>query len=241
VKKLLLTVLAAALLALPARADEQIHKLIELKYANVHLIRPLLGGYSAQINVGASDRVFTITGSKEVVAEIEEMIKKLDVPEHDIELTVYMLLAGTQSDGAAPLSPDLDPVIKQLKGVFSYRAYRLLDSFVLRVREGHGADSEGFLSPLAANMPGGAKTTYLFSLHTSTISVVDKNHVVGLYGFHFKLKVPHASGGGVNYAESSIHTDVDVREGQKVVVGKSSLVDGTDGALILVVAAKIVD
>ena len=240
-KKLLLTVLAAALLALPSRAEEPIHKLIELKYANVHLIRPLLEGYSAHINVGASDRVFTVVGAKEVVAEIEEMIKKLDVPEHDIELTVYMLLAGTQADGAAPLAPDLDPVIKQLKGVFSYRAYRLLDSFVLRVREGHTADSNGFLSPLAGNMPGGAKTTYGFSLHTLGTSVLDKNRVVALYGFNFKLRVPYASGGSVNYSESTIHTDLSVKEGQKVVVGKSSLVDGSDGALILVVSAKIVD
>ena len=240
-KKLLLTVLAATLLALPGRAEEPVHKLIELKYANVHLIRPLLEGYSAHLNVGASDRVFTVVGSKEVVAEIEEMIKKLDVPQADIELTVYMLLTSTQAEGAAPASPDLDPVLKQLKSVFSYRAYRLLDSFVLRAREGRGADSAGFLSPLAANMPGGAQTNYTFSFRNTAISGADKNRVVRLDDVHLRLKIPHASSGGVSYSESSIHTDFDVREGQKVVVGKSSLVDGSDGALILVVSAKIVD
>jgi hypothetical protein len=241
VKKLLLTVLAAAVLALPARAEEPIIKLIELKYADVHLIRPLLGGYSAHINAGASDRVFTVAGTKEVVAEIEEMIKKLDVPEPDIELTVYMLVASAQPDGTTALAPELDPVIKQLKGVFSYRAYRLLDSFVLRARVGHGADSDGFLTALAANMPGGAQTTYSFFFRNSAISGVDKNRVVRLDDVRLRVRVPHASGGGVNYSESAIHTDFDVREGQKVVVGKSSLVDGSDGALILVVSAKIVD
>jgi hypothetical protein len=241
VKKLFLIALAAALLALPCRADEPIRKLIELKYVDAHLIRPLLDGFNARVNVGSSQRLFTVIGSKEVVAEIEEMIKKIDIPEHDVELTVYMLLAGTQADGTAPLAPDLDPVIKQLKGVFSYRAYRLLDSFVLRVREGHTADSNGFLSPLAANMPGGAKSAYTFSLTTLYTSVIDKTRAVLLYGFNFKLKVPHAVGGGVDYSESTIHTDLAVKEGQKVVVGKSSLVDGSDGALILVVSAKIVD
>ena len=152
-----------------------------------------------------------------------------------------MLVASTQPDGTTALSPDLDPVIKQLKGVFSYRAYRLLDSFVLRARVGRNADSNGFLSPLATNIPGGAKTSYFFNITKSEIRNVDKNRVVGLTDLRFKIRVPHANGGGVEYSESSIHTDVDVREGQKVVVGKSSLVDGSDGALILVVSAKIVD
>ena len=39
--------------------------------------------------------------------------------------------------------------------------------------------------------------------------------------------------------ESGVNTDVDVREGQKVVVGKSNF--GAEDAFILVVTAKVVE
>jgi hypothetical protein len=38
-----------------------------------------------------------------------------------------------------------------------------------------------------------------------------------------------------------INTDIDVPEGKKVVVGKTSAVEGPDSALILVISAKVVD
>ena len=41
--------------------------------------------------------------------------------------------------------------------------------------------------------------------------------------------------------DASIATDVDVPEGKKVVVGKTSALEGADGALILVISAKVVD
>jgi hypothetical protein len=48
--------------------------------------------------------------------------------------------------------------------------------------------------------------------------------------------------GGQTVAETvaSIHTDLDIREGRKTVVGKSS-VNSTGDALILVIVPKIVD
>lgn len=47
--------------------------------------------------------------------------------------------------------------------------------------------------------------------------------------------------GEFNYVEAGISTDVDVPEGKKVVVGKTSAVEGSDSALILVISAKVVD
>ena len=39
---------------------------------------------------------------------------------------------------------------------------------------------------------------------------------------------------------AGITTDIDVREGQKVVVGKANI-DNSDNALILILTAKVVD
>jgi hypothetical protein len=41
--------------------------------------------------------------------------------------------------------------------------------------------------------------------------------------------------------DAGVSTDVDVPESKKVVVGKTSALEGADSALILVISAKVVD
>ena len=45
---------------------------------------------------------------------------------------------------------------------------------------------------------------------------------------------------GVQFIETGINTDVDIGEGQKVVVGKANM-DGSDRASIVVLTAKVVE
>ncbi len=55
------------------------------------------------------------------------------------------------------------------------------------------------------------------------------------------MRVPITTGPGqFQYQEVGINTDLDVREGQKVVVGKTNM-DSSDRALIVVVTAKVVE
>src|SRR5437762_13181109 len=96
-------------------ADDQVRKLIELKYADVHTIRPLLDGFNARINMGSSSTIFTVVGSKDAVADVEELIRKLDVPVADIELTAHLILGSMQSAPGAAVPSDLEPVAKQLR------------------------------------------------------------------------------------------------------------------------------
>jgi hypothetical protein len=51
------------------------------------------------------------------------------------------------------------------------------------------------------------------------------------------MKIPD----GNTYRDAGISTNVDVPEGKKVVIGKTSGVLGPDSALILVISAKVVD
>jgi hypothetical protein len=55
------------------------------------------------------------------------------------------------------------------------------------------------------------------------------------------MKVPVGSTSPTSFADTGISTDVDVPEGKKVVVGKTSGLEGSDSALILVISAKVVD
>ena len=55
--------------------------------------------------------------------------------------------------------------------------------------------------------------------------------------------MPNGGSGAVTafqYVETGINTDVDIREGQRVVVGKANM-DGTDRASIVVLTAKVVE
>jgi hypothetical protein len=60
------------------------------------------------------------------------------------------------------------------------------------------------------------------------------------------LKIPILSSGAAGYQkqyqylDTGMSTDVDVREGQKVVVGKANM-DGSDRASIVVLMAKVVE
>ena len=55
------------------------------------------------------------------------------------------------------------------------------------------------------------------------------------------IRVPIAVPTGTTNEDARIATDVDVPEGKKVVIGKTSALEGADGALILVISAKVVD
>jgi hypothetical protein len=65
--------------------------------------------------------------------------------------------------------------------------------------------------------------------------------MIRLDGLHAGLRIPHMNAAKLEYIDTGISTDVmDVKEGQKLVVGRSSL-DGPEKALFLVLIAKIVN
>lgn len=121
--------------------------------------------------------------------------------------------------------------------MFAYKGFSLLDTLVLRSREGPGAEASGVVATTAQQNP---KTLYQFKFRSATITPGEKGPVVRIDGLRSGLKVPMSMGAQFNYVDVSINTDIDIREGQKVVVGKANM-DGTDKAMILVVMAKVVD
>jgi hypothetical protein len=151
-----------------------------------------------------------------------------------------MIIASAQASSAASLPPDLDPVVKQLKTIFNYKGFRLLESFVLRSRDGEHGGTNGFLPPLE-NVPPGNKISYGFQYNRVSIEGVDNARVAHFDQLRLNMKVPVATSNGTTGVDAGISTDVDVPEGKKVVVGKTSALEGADGALILVISAKVVD
>lgn len=213
-----------------------VQRIFEVKYADVQLVGRLLSALVPGIHYDTTLRVIAVNGTKEGVAAVEEALKRLDVPpppRKNIELTVYMIMASPKADGE-PESPELAPVFKQLRGIFPYKSYRLLDFLNLRDRDGEGGQTSGVV-PIPRTPGDPLRAGYQFSYRSAFVGGTEGTRVVRIDRLDLSIVVQ-----AMNNLNARITTDVDVREGQKVVVGKANLTGGDD-ALILVVTAKTVD
>jgi hypothetical protein len=219
-----------------ADSEEWPVKMFQVKYANVGQLREVLSVFGAFINADGHLKVLTVRAPEKILTAIEESIKLLDVPPapvRNFDLTVHLLIASSQP-AANALPAELDPAIKQLKSIFNYKGYRLLETLLLRTREGQAADLSGNLPSTDSAVP----ISYEFHINSAWIIPDGKERVFRINNLKLNLRVPIKGAGGTYGA--GITTDIDVREGQKVVVGKANI-DNSDSALILVLTAKVVD
>jgi len=222
-----------------AAKEERVLKVIQLKYADPYHVADLLSLFGASIKSDRQTKVLTVVGSASAVAAVEEAIKKLDVappPTKDVDLTAYFVLATREPMQAASLPSELGEVITQLKRVLNYQSFQLLNTAFLRSQDGHGASVSGVARV------GSVPVDFRLSFNTADIIPEGKAPTVTINGLDFTAEQP-VTGGGLlttRAASAKIHTNIDIAEGQKVVVGKTAL-DFPDNALILVLTAKIID
>lgn len=159
----------------------------------------------------------------------------------NVELTVYLLSGAIQGTGADDVPQDLASTVRQLHSVFTYKSYKLAESFVLR-----GRTSGPRESPAAAQTRGilpGSGLHYLFDYRRVEISG-EKPRMVHIEGLQINLSTPPYFNKELGKERSdtvaSISTGLDLAEGQKTVVGKSSINNAGD-ALILVIVPKVIE
>lgn len=248
IRSLILTV-ALPVLILPQEAPKpsRIQKIIEIKHADPQSLANVLSVFGVDMRIDAGMKIIAVNGLRESVVALEEAIKRLDVPtpaQKNIELTFHVLQA---TPGALPDKPpaELDEVTKRLRSLFSYQGFSLLDTLVVRVRDGRGSSANGLAPDRLSRVPN-AKSRISLSFRGAHLSAAEKTSTVRLADLRFQLRVPVPYGKdkegnpGVSITDAEVHTDIDVREGQKVVVGKTAM-DGSDGAVILIVTAKVVE
>jgi hypothetical protein len=219
-------------------APKPIQKLITVKYVDANVVHNLLRTFAPgnDWSMESDNRlhVIALRGRPEIVATLEEAIKKLDVPPADFELTVYLISSSPQVGDQLPDA--LASTVKQLHGVFAFKGYQLLDSFVLQGIDGQGGNAVGNLSK------DGKNSTYRFRYDRAAVSG-EGPKVVNLHNLDLQIQsftgAFNKDGYPVSH-DTTLHTDIDIRDGQKVVVGKSDVNNG-ESPLILVVTAKVVE
>src|SRR5712691_5917238 len=240
-KKLAILLLFAAGL----RADEEVTRVFQLKYVSPQAMANVVGAFgNMHLSPVEQLKTLTIKSTAASLAEVEKVIQRLDVPPppvRNIDVTIYLMSALAQP-AASPVPPELEGVVKQLKSTFSYKGYQMIDTQVIRVRAGQGGEASGVVdksSPVA-----GVKTISQIKFRSASVSTDEKGSAIRIDNLRVGLRVPVPVGSSgqasFQYVETGINTDVDIREGQRVVVGKANM-DGTDRASIVVLTAKVVE
>jgi hypothetical protein len=230
--------------AAPAWSQEAPNKptetLIEVKYVDANQLWGLLSIFGAQGRVEPAMHVIAVRGAPDVVAAVVAAAKKLDVPPApapNLELTVYLVSGSAQPQGNDDVPQDLASTVKQLHSLFPYKTYKLADSFVLRGRSSDRAfaQNDGILP--------GTNLRYHFAYRSATVSG-EPPRGVRLDGVALEIRTPtiYEPDGKTSHYDTParITTDLDIREGQKTVVGKSN-VNSAGDALILVIVPKVTD
>ncbi len=238
-KKLAILILLAMASCLQAE-DQSVTQVFQLKYADPRALSRVLSLYGRIESDIALGALTITTRDNTVMSGVAQIIKQFDVPPppvQNIDVTIYLMSAlGTPSSSAVP--PELEAVVKQLKSTFSYRGYQLIDTEVMRVRAGQGGDVSGVVN--GAPSVGGNKTISQVKFRSASVSTDEKGRAIRIDALRVGLRIPIASGQGFQYLDTGLNTDVDIREGQKVVVGKANM-DGSDSASIVILTAKVVE
>jgi hypothetical protein len=230
-------IFAALLIAAPvfAQPEEQVKKLIRLHYAEPSSVQNMLMSYGVGLRADNQMKAIAISGRAADVAACEAAIKLLDVAPKNIELVVYFVVGSDQPNLTGTAVPtDVRDVITQLKNVFTFKDYRMLDTLTVRTRTGTQAETSGILDA------SGSPRLSVFSIRNSTVS--EDGASIRIDRLHAGLRIPVPRAGTdpkSDYMNTGIDQDIDVKEGQKVVVGRSSL-QGPEKALFLILTAKVI-
>jgi hypothetical protein len=253
-KIILLSVMMTPVLLWPQTATTEtstadVTKVIRVRTPRPEKLAELVLGGPVIIHANDALKAIVIKGKPADVAKVEQTIRELDTTSttaasRNVELMVYIVsgsnAAPTSSTPAEKLAA-LTPVIKQLRAIFPYSEYQLLSTTLLRSGERSKTSSSGFLKGLQ-NAPSLPPSFYSIEYNSATVSPEATNPTIHLEQFHFdtRIAVPTGPAGSTNYQNVSvgIHTDVDLRDGEKAVVGNSNI-ESADSALFVILSAKL--
>lgn len=234
-RALFMLALAVAPLWAQETGNERIARIVHVKYVDPNALRYLVSPFGVDIAPDPKLMVVTLSGRKPNVEAAENAIKELDVPAaapKDVDLTVYFVVGSDEATApGSPIPPDLQSTVTALKQTFPFKSYGLLDSLSLRSRAGSGGSTTGDL--------GRGRLT---DFSVRSVSIEGEGNVIRVDRLHAGVREFQTVGepGKSQYVNvSAVDTDaVDVKEGQKLVIGRSSL-EGPGKALFLVLIARV--
>jgi hypothetical protein len=212
-------------------------EIIRLKYFSSTQMMSLARTYlsrDGQWTPGPDAKIMLVSDYPENVERLLQAIRQVDVKPADLQFTVQLVLgtAGETDQGTKPM-PANDPIIRELSGLLKYTAYSLLDTSVMRamdnsdteVRMGEKAEFEFWIKPKVVR-----------DEKASLIQMEVRLRQIRIAG-----TPPNATSSKVEYITTDlIGTTLNLKSGDKTVVGVSKL-DGGGKGLILIISGKIIE
>ena len=229
--------------AAPGSPKGWVGKVVEVKHRDVSQFVGLLGALGVRGVPSPELKVIALSGPSDMVEAAAKAIQRLDVPAgatKNIELTLYLLSGSPDAAQAGKIPPELEGVTKQMRGLFAYQSFHLLETMILRVRDGEDGEANGVGPAPDSTAEAAMKSIYQISFRRVSLAAGDKGNVVRISRLGFSSRVPVGKPGAMTYQSAGFNTGVDVGEGQKVVVGKANI-DGSNSAMFLVVTARVID
>jgi len=215
-------------------------RVFDVKYRDAlslaQVLRNLGSGFKgATIQSNSEFKTITVRDFPENLATMEEALKRLDTPaapRANIELHMHILTASNAGSGSSDMPAELRDVLTQLRGTLNYRNYELAASVVQRLtdspRSFQGMGTAEILSGDSAN----PKVSMPYEYFINGVSLVQN--------------APGAPSVQINeFAFTSLHhterariqTALNLRDGEKVVVGTAAL--RSSRALVIVLTASL--
>jgi len=195
------------LLLVPAFAQDELAdkttRMFPLKYADADQIRRLFSTYSYPISSNREFNVLTVTAPPAFQTKVEAAIKQFDIAPVPPRNIELTVYVMTGAELPSPVPKELESIEKQLMTGGAFKGVRLTDTQVLRIRPGQPGESGGI------------------RLRAAWVNAGEKGRVISFDGLRVNLKT------------ATVSTDIDIPEGQGVVIGKSN----PDG--LLVATAKV--
>jgi len=221
------------------------NRVFELKHRDprtvASAVRLLGSGFQgADLSVNDELRTITVRDFPENIAAIEEAIRRLDQPlagQPAIEFHVYVLIGSSSPTTAHELPPEIVDVVKELQATLRYSSYGLMTTSIHHTRPGNGLEGSGVAETNLLGMKADSKPVfYNYTLRHISVAQDAARKTVDVDSFRFAMKIPLAIDGKTQYQDVGFDTPVTIREGEKVVVGTTTM---GDKALIVVVTARI--
>ncbi len=216
-------------------------KLFILKYADPGQLRELISVFGGAVRQSPELHAITVEASPEAMRAIEDAIQKLDVPSatpKNVEMTMFLLVASDSTAIGSVIPKDVDSVVSQLKNTFPFKNYGLWDVITFRTRTGQLVRTT---SSGGAIQIGSKSVPVITQLSITSIALQSDGNTLRIDRLNAQFRVPQPTGGPgsdqFQYIDMQMQTDLDVKEGQKVVVGRLGL--SHDQALFLVMTAKV--
>jgi len=213
-----------------------VEKLFVLKYADPGPVMTLVRALGGSGNENSQMRAIAVTADRTAMGVIEEAVRQLDTPAaapKNFDLTAYLIMGSDAESAANPAVPkELEGVVTQLKSAFPFKTYRQMDAIEIRTRTGERVNVDSAGGVVATNDDTAGKPVWS-NINIRAVGLAQDGFTVRLDDMHATIHWPDIG------PALSINASMDVKEGQKVVVGRIGVKH--DQALFLVLTAHVVE